>query len=68
MSGALLLCRAVLTEPFGSANVKQEIGMQIQLSIFLAETCPGSTCTNTNTRESSQVNTLPDSRRMLRGS
>ena len=66
MRGALFLCLAVLTEFLSSANLKQAIGMQIRLRVFLSETCPGGTCTHRCARESSPINILPDSRRRMR--
>lgn len=44
MWGALCLGQTVLSEPLGCVTLKQEIGMEIQLSRFWAEICPSSIC------------------------
>lgn len=41
---ALCLCQAALVGSSGFSDLKQEIEMQVQLSIFLGETCPGRIC------------------------
>lgn len=42
--GVHYACARQLMEALDSAHSKQERGMQVQLSIFLGETCPGSIC------------------------